>query len=124
MNDITKKIRCPICKGIIHVKPDKIIDNVNVIRCYNCCVDFVYPIPSDIDIKNLYSKQYYLNMGSVKNLHCLKSKTFNDYIKVISLYKQKGKLLDIGTGYGFFVEKALEFNFDMTFEILSIFIGL
>lgn len=112
MNEIDEKIECPICKEIIHVKPSKVIDNVRVIRCYNCCVDFVYPMPRDVDIKNLYSKQYYLNMGSVGNLHCLKSKTFNDYMKVISSYKQKGKLLDIGTAYGFFVEKALEFNFD------------
>lgn len=105
-------MKCPLCNKEADMKLKKKINSASMLFCPHCHGNFMYPIPTDEDIIHQYSKQYYLNMGDIENVCYVKMKTFNDYIKRISLYKRKGTLLDIGTAYGFFIKTALEFGFD------------
>lgn len=82
-------------------------------RCLNCDLLYVKDELTDADIKKFYSKDYFfrkLNDGIGYNDylrdesgHRLNAKVLLDKINKI---KQPGKLLDMGCGYGFFLDEA------------------
>lgn len=91
--------KCFICKRFL--KHYKRIDNVNIYECSNCQLSF-------INNRNISLKKRVAKLNKIYNYHSyLKeneklSKRFNKLSEIIIQYKNKGKLLDIGSGHGLF----------------------
>ncbi len=94
-------------------------DNTLVVHCNNCHLEFVNPLPSIEVMREDYQKQM---TGNVKESgyhseYILErqnriqsfSKLYNSRMKIIEgFYPDKGQLLDIGCGAGFFLNCAKE----------------
>ncbi|MEK9183017.1 MAG: class I SAM-dependent methyltransferase, partial [Patescibacteria group bacterium] len=86
-------------------------NNYNIYRCQECGLIFVWPIPKNTG--GLYSKDYFkgaaLGYGYVdyeKDKAAMK-KTFNVYLdKVEKILPTKGRLLDVGSALGSFLQLA------------------
>ena len=82
-----------------------------VIRCMKCGHVQIFPLPKKAEDKKFYDEDKQAkNIKYRINLTELKSKTREDTIRRINLIDkfttEKGKVLEIGSGYGFFLEEA------------------
>ena len=82
-----------------------------IYRCQQCGLIFVWPLPSDA--KKLYSKDYFegakngFGYVSYEAEKQIASGTFNAFLDAIEkILPQRGKLLDVGTATGCFLEIA------------------
>lgn len=94
-------MKCIVC-GSEKNKIYKSISGINIFQCASCTLAFV-------NIKNFVPKdlssQYEIADYKREELHI--KDNFKKLIKRISVYKDKGKVLDIGSGFGLF---ALELS--------------
>lgn len=105
-------IKCNICNSTNY----KLVYHLNkycLFKCIRCDTNFVYPQPSinkKIDLN-------YLRYGSMENKKAYFAKK-NELIirtkrniKLLSLYKESGRLLDIGCSYGFILKTFQDYGY-------------
>ena len=115
----TKRVAC-ICCGSLNFSPVSVReDNTLVVRCQECYLELVNPLPTIEAMQENYQKEMIGNDAD-SGLHSnyilerqkrIKSfsKLYNSRLSLIeSLYPGKGDLLDIGCGAGFFLNSARE----------------
>ncbi|MDD2889464.1 MAG: class I SAM-dependent methyltransferase [bacterium] len=113
------EILCPICNNLINKDLPTTIpisnsqklfhsNNYKIIGCAKCGLLQLNPLPTKEDISKLYSKDYYY--GNEKNRRFQEIIEFFIYLthlrlskEISSLRKDKGKILDIGCGKGWFL---------------------
>lgn len=82
---------------------------VGLVKCSSCNFIFSQKIPSKEELLDYYSNNYertnYLSPITVKR--------FNEILDTFEPFKKTGKLLDVGAGYGFFMEVARERGWDV-----------
>ncbi|PWL30505.1 MAG: hypothetical protein DCO96_05885 [Fluviicola sp. XM-24bin1] len=82
---------------------------VGLVKCNSCSFVFSECIPSIQELVDYYSNNYertsYLSPITVKR--------FNEILDRFEPFRKTGKLLDIGAGYGFFMEVAKERGWDV-----------
>lgn len=105
---------CFLCKSgeysvVYDIKP------YGVVKCASCGLVRVMPMPDEGQRREVnlctYSTEEYRDryFKDKKNF----TRWFRDKLKLIETYKpQKGRILDIGCSYGFFVEEALRRGWD------------
>lgn len=90
----------------------KIIDrvkNYKVIDCISCCFIHVTPIPTDKNIRKLYKEEFYTKK---KPRYFKESEedldwwilTYKNYYKILEKLTRGRKLLEIGSGPGYFLQ--------------------
>lgn len=116
------KNSCIICKN----KNFEIISNslrdskkYKVIQCCKCSHIQISPIPKDDEEIKFYNENLQQkNIHDIKNLKKLYEKSLDDTerrVKLVSkLSSKKEKILEIGSGHGFFLEKMNKKGFDIT----------
>ena len=100
------------------------------VRCKTCGHIQVYPIPDSDEHEKYYEKNYHKNQSSKKMLHADQS---NEQImykyeslavaqkeSVKTIIPQRSKILEIGSGYGWFVEKMKNEGFEVDGVEISI----
>ena len=115
----TKRVAC-ICCGSLDFSPICLReDNTLVVRCQECYLEFVNPLPTIEAMQENYQKEMIGNeedsgfhsnyiLERQKRIKSF-SKLYNSRLSLIeSLYPGKGDLLDIGCGAGFFLNSAKE----------------
>jgi 2-polyprenyl-3-methyl-5-hydroxy-6-metoxy-1,4-benzoquinol methylase len=111
-----KIIKCNLCDSqkfeLLYIK-----NKFEVVKCKNCGLVFVKNQPNSSILQNeYYDKDYY--QGKVYKNYLKEANKriegFKERIKVIDkLYPQKGKLLDVGCAFGFFLQIAKENGWDV-----------
>ncbi len=86
-------------------------------RCDNCSFIFLWPQPTPKEIEDIYKKSYYKSWGVFTGMEktetiILKKEISNRFLNKIMLRKNSGKILDIGSAFGYFMDKAVERGFD------------
>jgi SAM-dependent methyltransferase len=114
-------VRCPVCTGASHIslRPyrghSQIFGKVNLVRCADCQLVFVRPMPSEEDLYE-YNSAYSDNAHGGLNLHPGALLFFSGMAllrleHVLSYYPDGGanikSVLEIGPGHGFFCEHVL-----------------
>ncbi len=108
MNSFNKK--CPLC-GHLYFKHLYIANNYPLVKCQNCSLIFTLfsnglenyeKIRRDI-YKNKSYKDYYLSQEVVKMMTGRSKKRLKELERYL---QKKGKLLDLGCSYGYFLKTA------------------
>ena len=89
----------------------------NIAKCNKCLVEYLDPLPSEEDLKNIYSAEYYKSWGFTQtgdnqHVHKMKLSTFTNYLRIFKKFKDSGKILDLGCAAGYFLEAAVNEGFD------------
>ncbi|MBV6518280.1 MAG: hypothetical protein DCC43_00775 [Candidatus Brocadia sp.] len=76
-----------------------------VVRCKSCGLVYVNPRPDNEALKHLYDEYHQRNGKDVNDWAKLMGKNFKEILLFLNkALPDKGKLLDIGCGYGHFIE--------------------
>lgn len=112
----TKKSKCILCDYEGSMKIKSLIDNREIVMCPKCQFEFMDPVPTDEEIKNIYSKNYFeswgIGDGETKEVSNMKKNTFKHILKGIIPFIDSGNILDVGTATGFLLEEAKELGFE------------
>jgi SAM-dependent methyltransferase len=108
---------CPIC-GDTNPRQRYQITRFEVLECPACTQIFLYPLPSEEEIGQMFSELYTTGGGSVPELKsyygfCYEDapdnplvQTYEAYLDQIEVHKSPGSILDIGCGTGLFLSVA------------------
>lgn len=92
--------------------PDRI--HYQIVRCQKCGLIYSNPILEEKKLERLYRKSKY-NYGNYEiDLRTTYAKYLRKYIKYVP---KKNRLLEIGCGNGFFLEKALNLGFERVYGV-------
>lgn len=119
---LESKKRCLICDNsqFSQITPKVRDSNQHkIIKCKKCQHVQLFPLPSLDDDANFYDQnQQIKNLQTKFSIKTLESKTKNDVLRRINLVSsycsKNDKILEIGSGYGFFLKNMSEFGFDIT----------
>ncbi|MBF0508463.1 MAG: glycosyltransferase [Deltaproteobacteria bacterium] len=103
---------CPICGR----PPDslwRVVKGFSIMRCRDCRLAFVSPRPSEAALTRFYSQGYFTsdseNNVGYQNYGAMEPelvKTFQRRLREIQGFIRGGRLLDVGCGYGYFLQAA------------------
>jgi len=100
---------CVVCQNS-EIRKAFVKQQKDFFRCASCGLIFIHPMPSLLELKDLYDKSYYTpwqaREGKMSDIKRHKSATFQKWIGVIEKHVAKGRILDIGCAMGFFLEVA------------------
>lgn len=100
----TEYINCNIC-GQSNFKSLCEDKHFKVVKCKNCGLIFVTPLPEDDELFRHYDRGYYAPW--LKEQSIARRKMWNRRLKKkVQIFKRKGKLLDVGSGCGVFLNEA------------------
>ena len=110
---------CPVCSCS---RPFDVVtrslrdSRFSVVCCTGCETSFLDPLPQLDEIKAIYSADYYkawgMEAGETSEVASIKKLTFAKRIRDIRRYVRTGKILDVGTASGFFLEVARDAGFE------------
>lgn len=113
-------IRCCICTST-DTRTFLIRKKDSLIKCLNCGVIFVWPFPTQKQIKRIYTQEHFTKVdpkdknqsgyGSYFKEEHLWEKIAEKQVEIIKQYKKEGNLLDVGCGLGMFLLKAKKQGF-------------
>jgi SAM-dependent methyltransferase len=91
------------------------VEGYDVIACQTCGFSHIDPLPTDEDLRDLYTKDYYSDEKPNYLAEAHEDEEWSrledhDKLKIMAdnLPKDRRRLLDVGSGPGFFVKAALE----------------
>ena len=97
-----EKVKCPICEeaGTIPLHRE---GSFQMVRCTSCQFIYLNPRPTPESLLHFY--QHYLpeEGSSIKGWQSMMQPVFLRAARLLSHYKGEGRLLDVGTGFGFFL---------------------
>jgi 2-polyprenyl-3-methyl-5-hydroxy-6-metoxy-1,4-benzoquinol methylase len=121
--------KCPVCGGegqtkkfSIDHRQSQVLEMLgaadknimaDVVQCNHCPHLYMTPIISDENLTRYYSKinsEFY--SGSEENGGNINQKEYADYTKLIKEKIKSGKLLEVGCGKGYFLQKLQENGFE------------
>jgi SAM-dependent methyltransferase len=95
-------ILCPVCQGSggnpIHSE-----GSLQMVRCPSCQFIYLNPRPTDRALFRFYQDYLPEDPVSTESWRKMMRPIFLQSARLINRYKEKGRLLDVGTGFGFFL---------------------
>lgn len=116
-------LNCPVCNSKkLSQKPFGYNFNhkwLGANECGKCGVIFIHPQPTQEELKQLYSREYFEgdfrcgHAGSYFDDNTIDKLSDNSFIKKINQYKDNGKLLEIGCAGGIFLNTARKEGYEV-----------
>ncbi len=103
--------KCEICR---HKKTKFFhkINNFSYYFCRNCGTLFLNPKPSQKFLENYYAKKFAYSAGE-ENEMLIRQRAISILTKLKHLNPKGSSLLDIGSGYSFFIDEAKKLGFEV-----------
>ena len=101
-------------------------DSLDVYKCLQCDTVFLYPQPSEEQLKGYYNEQYYfggmddLGYSDYFKIGDAAKNEFENRLNTISNFKKGNNLLDVGCAFGYFIEIAQKRGWDVHGSELSL----
>jgi SAM-dependent methyltransferase len=103
----TEEIACPICgEAEYHLLHRE--DEFQMVRCSSCQFIYLNPRPTDEAILHFYQGYLPEDESSVEAWKRMMQSIFQKAANLIERYKKRGRLLDVGAGFGFFLSEMRE----------------
>lgn len=114
---MTEHFKCPLCQREEYRATRFVLTGGQYVRCSCCDLLSLFPMPSAAELEALYREGYYHTDGRVgyqdyERLRESRSGSFRRFAKRIARQRPRGRVLDIGCAFGFFVEACLEEGLD------------
>lgn len=105
-----KNINCNLCgqNNFRTLQADK---SFEVVKCKNCGLIFITPLPEGDKLFNHYDKEYYAPW--LKEQFISRKRMWKRRLKEVQSFKKTGKLLDVGCGTGLFLNEAKRNGWDV-----------
>lgn len=100
---------CPVCQAEKFKRLEK-YEHAYIVKCTNCDMVFSDQQPEQSELVDFYSDGYDLT----KYYSPITEKRYLKLLEEFESFRKTGKLLDIGCGFGFFLETAKQKNWDVT----------
>ncbi len=94
---------------------------LRVVRCKQCTLVFVDPLPPTKELEQHYDEAYYSEWISSQKVP--REKLWHDRLEELRRYKTKGRLLDVGGGDGTFLRFAKEAGLEVCGTEISAYAG-
>ena len=105
MNMEIEEVNCPICersKG----EPLHAEGSFQMVRCLSCQFVFLNPRPTGDSLFRFYQQYLPEEESSIESWEKMMKPVFYRAANLLGRYKRDGRLLDVGTGFGFFLAEV------------------
>ena len=106
-------IDCPLCGGPESF-PLRQEGSFQMVRCSSCQFIYLNPRPTSEFLLRFYQDYLPENGSSIKAWQRMMEPVFKKVANLIQQYKEKGELLDVGSGFGFFLAEMKDKGWDVT----------
>ena len=106
-------IDCPLCGGPESF-PLRQEGSFQMVRCSSCQFIYLNPRPTSEFLLRFYQDYLPENGSSIKAWQRMMESVFKKAANLIQQYKEKGELLDVGSGFGFFLSEMKNRGWDVT----------
>lgn len=108
------KIRCYVC-DFEDVNSFAVKNGYNLFECKNCGFVFVFPHPDESGLQKFYNYKYQTtNIESVFVKKDLQEGENLKHLEMVERYQKSGRLLEIGSGWGFLLSIAQKRGWECT----------
>ncbi|MCL4534267.1 MAG: class I SAM-dependent methyltransferase [Bacteroidetes bacterium] len=114
------EVACSLC-GLNAAVARYCINGYQVVECPQCHLWYVNPRPAGAALARLYDEQYYsaedaLATGETQWSLCSRGEQamFRQVLEGLARVRPKGRLLDVGAGYGFFLDLARQRGYQVS----------
>jgi SAM-dependent methyltransferase len=97
-----EEIDCPICKGS-RGKPLHLEGSFQMVRCSSCQFIFLNPRPTTESLHHFYQQYLPEEESSIQSWKKMMEPIFHRAANLVYQHRRSGRLLDVGTGFGFFL---------------------
>jgi SAM-dependent methyltransferase len=97
-----EEVDCPICEGS-RGEPLHLEGSFQMVRCPSCQFIFLNPRPTADALIRFYQKYLPEEEVSIESWERMMKPVFHRAANLLKQYGRKGRLLDVGTGFGFFL---------------------
>jgi len=97
-----EKVDCPICKGS-RGNPLHLEGSFEMVRCPSCQFIFLNPRPTMDSLLRFYQEYLPEEESSIEAWEKMMKPVFHRAADRLEQYRRSGRLLDVGTGFGFFL---------------------
>ncbi|MEW6377924.1 MAG: class I SAM-dependent methyltransferase [Thermodesulfobacteriota bacterium] len=99
-----EEVACPLCRGpkysLLHTE-----GRFQMVRCSSCQFIYLNPRPTDDAIARFYQSYLPEDESSIWAWQRMMQSIFQKAANLIGRYKKRGRLLDVGAGFGFFLSE-------------------
>lgn len=103
------KSSCPVCHSA-QLDPIPEYKHAHLVKCKGCGMVFSNEQPEHEELIQFYSNGYDLT----RYYSPITEKRYQELLKEFEAFRKEGRLLDIGCGYGFFLQTAREAGWETT----------
>jgi SAM-dependent methyltransferase len=97
-----EEVNCPICEKS-RGDPLHPEDSFQMVRCSSCQFIFLNPRPTIESLHYFYQKYLPEEQSSIESWEKMMKSIFRRAANLLIRYRRNGRLLDVGSGFGFFV---------------------
>ena len=112
MNIEMEEIPCPICEGskgeLLHLE-----GSFQMVRCPSCQFIFLNPRPTIESLYYFYQQYLPEEETSIESWEKMMKPVFHRAGNLLKQYRRKGRLLDVGSGFGFFLSEMKNRGWDV-----------
>lgn len=113
MNIEMEEIPCPICEESRR-DPLHLEGSFQMVRCPSCQFIFLNPRPTIESLHYFYQQYLPEEESSIESWEKMMKPIFNRAASLLQQYTREGQLLDVGSGFGFFLSEMKNRGWDVT----------
>ncbi len=107
-----EEVDCPICKES-RGEPLHPEGSFQMVRCPSCEFIFLNPRPTVESLHYFYQKYLPQEESSIESWERMMKPVFHQAANLLKHYRRDGRLLDVGTGFGFFLAEMESRGWDV-----------
>ncbi len=106
-------VECPLCEGS-RGEPLHLEGSFQMVRCPLCRFVFLNPRPTRDSLFHFYQKYLPEEASSIESWERMMKSVFHRAADLLEPHRRDGRLLDVGTGFGFFLAQMKKRGWDIT----------
>jgi 2-polyprenyl-3-methyl-5-hydroxy-6-metoxy-1,4-benzoquinol methylase len=108
-----EEVNCPICEES-RGEPLHLEGSFRMVRCPSCQFIFLNPRPTAESLHDFYQQYLPEEESSIESWEKMMRPVFHKAAKLLRQYRRDGRLLDVGSGFGFFLVEMKKRGWDVT----------
>jgi SAM-dependent methyltransferase len=107
-----EEVNCPLCEES-RGEPLLLEDPFQMVRCPSCQFIFLNPRPTIVSLHYFYQQYLPEEESSIESWEKMMKPIFYQAANLLKQYRKDGRLLDVGTGFGFFLAEMKNRGWDV-----------